>query len=160
MSHKPITALPRHRCPDGVYKAKLTNARFYSKSAGHDRVQFIFELLEGPNKGITLMRTTGLSMSEKSHRYQITKALAGSGTTDMFGFAVGSLQLEELVGHMAMLLVRTPRISKVLSSTTVLCSRTSVGGRSMTQKAKAKAKAKAKEPAQGLSACVPATAYQ
>ena len=110
MSHTPITALPRHRCPDGVYKAKLTNARFYSKSADHDRVQFIFELLEGPNKGITLMRTTGLSMSEKSHRYQITKALAGSGTTDMFGSKpLEAVQLEELVGQMAMLLVENTK---------------------------------------------------
>ena len=110
MSPKPsITPLPRHKCPDGVFKAELTNARLYLKSDNTERVQFTFRLLDGPAAGKTFLRTTSLSLSEKSHRYQITKALAGS-MSDLFGEKpIETIQLEELIGSKGMVLIENAK---------------------------------------------------
>jgi len=81
--------------PDGTYRAQLVEVKEFTNAFG-DRLGFVFEIIEGNQAGIQIMRSTSPVLSGKGHLAQIITGLLGRELT-MEEVSTG-INLERLVG--------------------------------------------------------------
>ena len=60
--------------PDGTYRAQLVEVKEFTNAFG-DRLGFVFEIIEGHQAGLQIMRSTSPVLSGKGHLAQIITGL-------------------------------------------------------------------------------------
>lgn len=98
---KPTADKPTNLIPDGTYKARLIDVKEFTNAFG-ERLGFVFEINEGEQQGIQLMKSTTNVLAPKGQLFQVVAGLLGREVTDEE--AKEGFNLQQLVGTNATIL--------------------------------------------------------